>query len=259
MVYIRGPPSFEGKEACNGITSTISTIKESRPYLDLFFIIIIMTNYGCVCFWWKSLPKMLSGNEAVWLVRKILFSRNWNPLTRKKSLWPRKCFYTSIFPSKHFRKMRERGRERARARKRRRSSPRSRAPTPVRDRDRRRDRDPRSRLTVRSREGKIAIFARSRRRSCSRRTGNIFVVDDFFFLGCGLCFLICVFLLFFQTPENIFRKIFWNATKYHGNIFLFRKLAFPENMYFPENILQQPNTAYNSPMPTRYLHFLFSF
>ena len=27
------------------------------------------------------------------------------------------------------------------------------------------------------------------------------------------------------------------------NIFLFRKLAFPENMYFPENVLQQPNTA----------------
>ena len=25
MVYIRGPPSFEGEEACNGITSTIST------------------------------------------------------------------------------------------------------------------------------------------------------------------------------------------------------------------------------------------
>ena len=79
---------------------------------------------------------------------------------------------------------------------------------------------PRSRLTVRSREGKIAIFARLRRRSCGRRTGNIFVVDDFFFLGCGLCFLICVFLLLFQTPENIFRKIFWNATK-HMEIFSF--------------------------------------
>ena len=48
---------------------------------------------------------------------------------------------------------------------------------------------------------------RSRSRH-GRRTGNIFVVDDFFFLGCGLCFLICVFLLLFQTPENIFRKIF---------------------------------------------------
>ena len=27
------------------------------------------------------------------------------------------------------------------------------------------------------------------------------------------------------------------------NIFLFRKLAFPENMYFPKKVLQQPNTA----------------
>ena len=64
-----------------------------------------------------------------------------------------------------------------------------------------------------------------------------------FFSGLWLVFWICVFLLLFQTPENIFRKIFWNTTKHHGNIFLFRKLAFPENMYFPENVLQQPNTA----------------
>ena len=61
------------------------------------------------------------------------------------------------------------------------------------------------------------------------------------FVAC--VFLICVFLLLFQTPENIFRKNFWNATKHHGNIFLFRKLAFLENMYFSENDLQQPNTA----------------
>ena len=65
-----------------------------------------------------------------------------------------------------------------------------------------------------------------------------------FFPGLWLVFFwICVFLLLFQTPENIFRKIFWNATKHHGNIFLFRKLAFPKNMYFPENVFQQPNTA----------------
>ena len=37
-------------------------------------------------------------------------------LPTKKSLSPRKCFYTSIFPSKHFRKMRERERARAHAR-----------------------------------------------------------------------------------------------------------------------------------------------
>ena len=131
-------------------------------------------------------------NEAVWLVRKILFSENWNPLTQKNSLWPRKCFYTSIFPSKHFRKMRERERESARARERGEdpsaiasssSSPRSRAPV-------------RAPAPVR---GAIAIRDRDR----------AVVVDDFmYFLGCGLCFLICVFLLLFQTPENIFRKIF---------------------------------------------------
>ena len=68
-------------------------------------------------------------------------------------------------------------------------------------------------------DGEIAIAISDRDRdlgSRSRRgrwTGNISGIDDFFFfffffLGCGLCFLICVFLLLFQTPENIFRKIF---------------------------------------------------
>ena len=180
------------------------------------------------------------------------------------------------FPFKAFPEN-ERERESAHVRERRRSSPRSRAPAPVRRRDRWRDRDRAiNRDSARSRS-RIAI-ALSRSRSCcrsrslhdhglgsrSRRCvviaisdrdraviaisdraviGCISGIDDFFFLGCGLCFLICVFLLPFQTPENIFRKIFWNVTKHHGNIFLFRKLAFSKNMYFPENVLQQPNTA----------------
>ena len=46
-------------------------------------------------------------NEADWLVWKILFSENWNPLTEKKSLWPRKLFSISIFISKYFRKERD--------------------------------------------------------------------------------------------------------------------------------------------------------
>ena len=62
--------------------------------------------------------KCFSGNEAIWLIRKILFSGNWNPLTGKKCLWPWKSFYTSIFPSKYFLKMREREREREHARAR---------------------------------------------------------------------------------------------------------------------------------------------
>ena len=67
-------------------------------------------------------------------------------------------------------------------------------------------------------------------------------------------FWICVFLLLFQTPKNIFRKIFWNATKHHGNIFLFRKLTFLENMYFPENVLQQPNIALDTLLDVKMKH-----
>ena len=114
-------------------------------------------------------------------------------------------------------------------------------------RDRAVDRDlafARSRRWSRSREeGEITIAISDRDRRRGRRTVFSVVVDDFF-SGLWLVFFwICVFLLLFQTPESIFRKIFWNATKHHGNIFLFRKLAFPKNIYFPENVLQQPNTA----------------
>ena len=45
-----------------------------------------------------------------------------------------------------------------------------------------------------------------------------------------------------QTPELIFRKTISEIAKQSEYIFLFRKLAFLENMYFSENILQQPNT-----------------
>ena len=37
-------------------------------------------------------------------------------------------------------------------------------------------------------------------------------------------------------PENDFQN-----SQIAENIFLFRKLAFPENMYFPEIVLRQPN------------------
>ena len=40
-------------------------------------------------------------------------------------------------------------------------------------------------------------------------------------------------------PENDFRD-----SQTAENIFLFRKLAFPENMYFPEIVLRQPNAPY---------------
>ena len=44
-----------------------------------------------------------------------------------------------------------------------------------------------------------------------------------------------------QTPELIFRKTISETAKQSEYIFLFRKLAFPEIMYFLENILQEPN------------------
>ena len=133
-----------------------------------------------------------------------------------------------------------------------------------RDRDRRRERKIRDReisyVGERGRS-KIAIdasrdrvvdrdlaFTRSRRRSQSREEGkrsrsrrqsrSRIAIDNavvgrcsvsslmIFFWVVACVFLDLCFLLLFQTPENIFRKIFWNATKHHGNIFLFRKLAF---------------------------------
>ena len=104
-------------------------------------VFVLGENYFWKCF---------SGNEVVWLVRKILFSRNWNPLTQKKSLWPRKCFYTSILPSKDFRKMRERERERARAR--------AQGEDPVRDRELQLQSEIAiAPISARSREGEIAI------------------------------------------------------------------------------------------------------
>ena len=195
-----------------------------------------------LCLFWV---KITSGNEAIWLVWKILFSGNWNPLTQKKSLWPRKCFYTSIFPSKHFQKMRERERERARAH--------ARGEDPVRDRE----------LQLQSDgaiDGKIAIapsivISRRRqdrdrdlesrsRRDRGRRTGNISGIDDFFFFSrLWLVFSDLCFPLSFPNTRKFFPENFLKYNQTHGNIFLFRKLAFSKNMYFPKKVLQQPNTA----------------
>ena len=51
-----------------------------------------------------------------------------------------------------------------------------------------------------------------------------------------MCFL-WYFQEYNQTPKNIFRNIFWNATK-RMKIF-----SFSENIYFPKNILHETNTA----------------
>ena len=181
----------------------------------------LQTVYLRLCLFWV---KIISGNEAVWLVRKILFSGNWNPLTEKKGLWPRKSITASIFTSKDFRKKRERERERACAREK--TSPR-RSPVraPVRERIRpvRRRRSTlceiapsiaisrmRDRAVARSRRwsrSRLREIASARSRSAVEiaiaRSG--FVFSGFVFSGLWLVFFwIYVFLLLFQTPENIF-------------------------------------------------------
>ena len=210
------------------------------------------------CFGWKSLPEMLFQKWGCLVGPKNSIFWKLKSVDPKKSLWPRKCFYTSFFPSKHFRKMRERERERehARAHERRRSSPRSRAPAPVRDRDRRRD------LAV----DRDLAFAISRCRSRSREEGEIVIAPSiaisdrdrtavveletfsslmifFFFSGLWLVFSDLCFPSSFPNTRKYFLESFLKRNQTHGNIFIFRKLAFPENMYFPENDLQQPNTA----------------
>ena len=183
-----------------------------------------------------------------------------SPLTRK---WISPLIFTSI----HFRKKRER--ERARARERRRSSPRSRAPATVRRRDWRRDRDRAVDRDLAPSRSRIAIAPWSRSRAVDRdlapsrslrerdHAPSIAISDRdraviailccdrwwFFFLGCGFVFSDLCFPSSFPNTRKYFPENFLKCNQTHGNIFLFRKLAFPENMYFPENVLQQPNTA----------------
>ena len=83
----------------------------------------------------------------------------------------------------------------------------------------RRDRDPKSR----SRRGRRWWF--------------------YVFSGLWLVFSDLCFPTSFPNTKKYFSENFLKCNQTHGNIFLFRKLAFPENMYFPENVLQQPNTA----------------
>ena len=145
--------------------------------------------------------------------------------------WPKKKAFdhgnafTLLFSLQSISGKWERERERARASAREEkiqsgiasscSSPRSRAPAPVRDRDRadlgaiswRRDRD----RTV----DRIVIVI-------SDRDRVVIAIALWSWSRRGLCFPICVFLLLFQTPENIFRNIFWNATK-HMKTFSFSR------------------------------------
>ena len=159
--------------------------------------------------------------------------------------------------------MRERERERVRARERRsderdlavarsrhwsRSRRREIAPliaiSPSRDRTserserkicRGRSRDPRGRSVDRD-----LAFARSRRREIREEEFEL-CLSFFWVVAC--VFLDLCFPSSFPNTRKYFPENFLKCNQTHGNIFLFRKLAFPENMYFLENVLQQPNTA----------------
>ena len=89
----------------------------------------------------------------------------------------------------------------------------------------------------------VKIFEWTKHRNGSRSTARSsnwkhFRRWWFFFLGYGLCFPSS-----FPNTRKYFPENFLKCNQTHGNIFLFRKLAFPENMYFSENVLQQPNTV----------------
>ena len=59
-----------------------------------------------------------------------------------------------------------------------------------------------------------------------------------FFPGLWLCVFWFVFSFFFSKHQKIFFEKFFEMQPN-----TWKHFPFPENMYFPENILQQPNTA----------------
>ena len=207
---------------------------------------------GCVCFGWKWFPEIIFT-----LFRMFGCHGKWLPVDQYFHLWPRNDFLPSFsLQSISGKRERERERERESARVREekkpnsqsddcrwtlssrwRQSPVRRSPRRSRSRDRRRDLAKR-RLQSRLREiaqliaispsTEIAIngaiswrvdreIAPSRACAVDR---EIAISDRnrwWYFSW------VCLFLLLFQTSENIFRKIFWNATKH------MKTFSFPEN------------------------------
>ena len=191
--------------------------------------------------------KCFSGNEGIWLVRKI-FSRNWFPLTQKKRLWLRKWISVPIFTSNEIWRERERERERERKREKHNQS----APFARPSSSRRRSQAPMPSIAIRDREHafapivigavlrkiapSIAISPSCRSRSTARssnwssrsttpsnpveRRASIWMLCLFFWF----CLFPCSI---FQTPKNIFQKIFWNTIK-HIKIFFFSEYNISE-------------------------------
>ena len=178
-----------------------------------------------LCLFWV---KITSGNA---FPEMRLFGRSGKFYFPENEIrWPKKCAFdhgnafTLSFYLQRISGKWERERERARARRR---------SSGIAISWRRRDRDParsRSRIaTCRDRDRAviaiatriaiatqiaIAISDRDHGAVVGLKTFLELMIFFFWVVACGLCFLICVFLLLFQTPENIFRKIFWNATKH---------------------------------------------
>ena len=90
---------------------------------------------------------------------------------------------------------------------------------------------------IREEDPSIAI---SRRREIREEEFEL-CLSFFWVVAC--IFLDLCFPSSFPNTRKYFPENFLKCNQTHGNIFLFRKLAFPKNMYFPENVLQQPNTA----------------
>ena len=164
---------------------------------------------GCVCFGWKWFPF-----PHVWLSQKMIFSGKWLPVNQYFHLWPGNDFLLSFsLQSISGKREGERAREREEKKpnsqsiSRRRRSP-VRAPGGAISR--RRELAPQIAIDTRRRE--IAISDRSRDRAVASSRHWLRDRDRWWYFS-----WVCVFLLF-QTPKNIFRKIFWNATK-HGEIF----------------------------------------
>ena len=99
----------------------------------------------------------------------------------------------------------------------------------------------RGRSRSRLREIAPSIAISRRRRDRDRAIGLDLSPDWIWVVAC--VFLDLCFPSSFPNTRKFFPENFLKCNQTHGNIFLFRKLAFPENMYFPKNVLRQPNTA----------------
>ena len=211
---------------------------------------------GCVCFGWKWFQEIIFTLFCMFgCHRKWYFPKNDFRLTNIFA-FDLEMIFSSHFHFKAFpEKERERGRERARERGEETkqsvdlqaapiSSPSSRRRDLAKIAAKiaiscRRELAPQIAIDTRCRE--IAISNRSRDRAVASshrwsrdrdlRSRSLMI----FFLG--LCFPS------FPNTKKYFPENFLKCNKTQRNIFRFQKLAFPKNMYFPENVLRQPNTA----------------